>query len=622
LMLNFYSTKGDFGTKKKVFTIEVVALMMASLLWSLLVNTSIYHRQFFEIALKNAHEVALTISSELHDQIVQGTIKVAADIQRHGLVESIKLFDNFETVTITNPDGKSLYNYRTDRAQSSEFEAAIKDVVIGDESETQFLVAEKLAGINLGGRSGGTVNIHVSRDEVFSNTVTLLINGVTILLITILVMAECLFLYMHFLNKKDIIKNRELRFEIGFVRPAMFLFLFGIDLSMSFVPLHMKSFDSDLLGLSRDIVLGLPISSEFLFVGIFILIAGVWLDRRGWHEPFFSGLFIVGIGTLYSWWAPDAIQFILARGLVGAGYGLTLMSAQGMIISFSQKNGRATGFSHLFAGLYSGSICGAAAGAILAERYGYEQVFFMGAIVVFLLIILAWKFMSTAVEQPGVSYGSNRIQKPVQKMQLKPLLKFLSNPVFIAISLLSSLPTSIAITGFLNFFTPVFLNDIGARESTIGQVLILYGICLVFFGPPIGKFIDRSKQKKNYMLAGGILGGLAFALFDADFGIASMILSVFLLGISSSFILSSQSTIILELEESQILGEGKAIGIFRSISRIGQVVGPIIFGWILLAGNLTEVINYFGYSYIFAIIILAIFMLKPSVKLANERAAV
>ena len=227
--------------------------------------------------------------------------------------------------------------------------------------------------------------------------------------------------------------------------------------------------------------------------------------------------------------------------------------------------------------------------------------------------------MRSLIDQP--KRDSEPEQKPKQSIKLKLLLRFIGNPVFIALSLLSSLPASIAVAGFLHFFTPVYMDQIGARESTIGQVLILYGICLIYFGPSIGRLIDQSQDKKYYMLAGGLLGGLAFVTFDTDFGIASMIISIFLLGLSSSFVLSSQSTMVLELKESQVLGEGTALGIFRSISRIGQVVGPVIFGWVLLSGDLTDVINYLGYSYIGAMLILAVFVMTHSGNLENQKSA-
>lgn len=84
------------------------------------------------------------------------------------------------------------------------------------------------------------------------------------------------------------------------MRPAIFLFLFGIDLCMSFLPLHMGTLYEPIFGLSKDLVMGLPISVEFLCVGIALFWSGVWLDRRGWQEPFLCGVLFAAAGGLYS----------------------------------------------------------------------------------------------------------------------------------------------------------------------------------------------------------------------------------------------------------------------------------------------------------------------------------
>lgn len=605
--------------RKKDFVVDFVSIMLVSLLCSLLVNAVIFERQILAASVNNARDTTTEISTRLSDRLSLKKSGMDFASQKFGFSDTFSRFDNFEAIILTNSQGKPVYRRQDSRGQNSGIESAVQTAVIGRLSENQFQVSEELDGINRAKTPVGTAVIHISRDDIYRNWITMIIKGITILFITILVMVECLLLYLHLLVRRNKTNRAKSRYEVEFVRPAMFLFLFAIDLSMSFVPLHMQSFDTEIFGLSRDIVLGLPISSEFLCAGIFLLVAGVWIDRHGWHIPYFVGLLVVGIGSLCSWLATDALMFILSRALVGVGYGLSLMSAQGLVVSNGGTRGRARGFASLFAGLYSGSICGAAAGAFLAERFGYEKVFFFGAIIVLVLILFSWRFMRSLIEQSESKSASK--EKPKHRIKLKPLLKFIGNPIFVALTVLSSLPASIAVAGFLHFFTPVYLDEIGARESTIGQVLILYGICLIYFGPSIGRMIDRSENKKYYMLTGGILGGLAFVTFNTDFGIASMVVSVFLLGLSSSFVLSSQSTMVLELKESRELGEGTALGIFRSISRLGQVVGPIIFGWVLLTGDLTDVINRLGYTYIGAMLILAIFVVNHTGELKNQKPA-
>ncbi|MDJ0777393.1 MAG: MFS transporter [Gammaproteobacteria bacterium] len=607
LWLNSKLVTDRNSMRKKDFVVDFVLIMLVSLACSLLTNTVIFERNILDLSVQTARATGDDISAGFRQRLAQRSQTDPSLPRQSGFTEFFGRFDNFEAITLVDDRQNTIFRYQPERDGTSAAENLLQSLVIGHLPEGKFEVSQELDGIKR--KNGSSLNalIRISRDDIYRNSLAMLINGLTMLFLTVLVIIECLFLYLHLLGKRKSIKASAPRHELGFVRPAMFMFLFAIDLSMSFLPLHMQRFDSELFGLSQDIVSGLPISAEFLCVGIFLLIAGVWMDRRGWHEPFFIGLVIVGAGTLCSWITTDALLFILSRALVGVGYGLTLMSAQGLVIRYSGSNGRARGFASLFAGLYSGSICGAAAGAILAERLGYGKVFLIGAVIVLVLIAFSWRFLHSAIDRDLVP---KKAEKSGEGIKLGPLLRFIGNPVFIALNLLSSLPASIAVAGFLHFFTPVYLDQIGVRDSTIGQVLILYGICLIYFGPPIGRMIDRSLSKKYFMLVGGVLGGLAFATFNTDFGIASMIISVFLLGLSSSFVLSSQSTIVLELKESRALGEGTALGIFRSISRIGQVVGPIIFGWVMLSGDLTDIINYFGYAYIGAMLVLAVFVIN------------
>jgi predicted MFS family arabinose efflux permease len=88
---------------------------------------------------------------------------------------------------------------------------------------------------------------------------------------------------------------------------------------------------------------------------------------------------------------------------------------------------------------------------------------------------------------------------------------------------------------------------------------------------------------------------LSFYLFE---GIWAAVLAVLLLGLSSSFVLASQSAYVLQLQVTRDLGEAKAIGIFRSSSRIGQALGPMIFSAVMARGNINHGIAFFGLMYL------------------------
>ena len=453
------------------------------------------------------------------------------------------------------------------------------------------------------GKIEGYLSTNLSREMVWSKIWETIWDSGTVLVISILFFVELLILIFQFLEKQVKETAGQIRINYRTIRPAAFLFLFGIDVSISFLPLHMEKLYEPIFGLSKDVVMGLPISVEMFSAGISLLIAGVWLDRRGWHQPFLTGLLLSGIGVLYSWLAPDALSFIVSRGVVGIGYGLSIMAAQGFVIQYSDTAHKGSGITQLFAGVYAGSICGGAAGAMLAERIGYNPVFMIGAIILFFVIGYTLIFMRDAMIKPAPTIQKETV-KPSRGWQT---LRFLFDRNIFPLILLSAFPAALALVGFINYFSPVYLNRIGASQSNIGRVYMIFGVCLIYIAPLISSFVDASHNKKSYIVISGLLGSLAFIIFCFTSGLAATALAVFFLGVSASFGLASQNAYALELNITKELGEGKAMGVFNSSERVGQVIGPILFGWILIAIGVREGITYFGIAYFLATLLFLLF---------------
>ena len=405
------------------------------------------------------------------------------------------------------------------------------------------------------------------------------------------------------------------------MRPAIFLFLFGIDLSMAFIPLHMETLPQNLSSISPDLLIGLPISVEFFCVGVAILCCGVWLDKSGWKAPFYTGLVITGLGCLYSWLAPDAVQFILSRGLLGFGYGLTLLASQGYVIKHTDSSNKARGLAHLFAGLYSGSICGAATGAVLAEQFGYGPVFLLGALIVFSVIFYGLLTLSQSaggevIKTVERTEKVGSVTKPSSDKAANPspsFISFLLDRQVLAATLFSSMPASIAVVGFLNYFSPVYLNRAGLNDASIGQVLMLFGVVLALLGPAIGRCADQSETKRGPIILGCVLGGGAFLVFGVLDGVVAVTLSVLLLGLSNCLVLSAQSAFVLKQDVTGRYGEGKSMGIFRSSSRIGQMLGPVIFAAIIATTDIENGVMMFGAIYLITAILFALLTWVPRV---------
>lgn len=458
----------------------------------------------------------------------------------------------------------------------------------------------------------GEMHVFPSAPHLHHMLSEMVMDAITVLVISMLLFIELMFILKNvFTRKAASMRRKSEDVDPVLMRPAAFLFLFAIDLSMSFIPLYMERLYEPLLGLPKDVVLGLPITVEFIFVGLAIFGSGFWVDRRGWQEPFLAGMVLSILGLIHSWLAPDALQFILSRGVIGVGYGLALMASQGYVITFTDLRTKALGLAQLFAGIYAGSICGGAAGAMLADRFGYMFTFQVGAVIILGIIAYTFVFLRDGMQKPlppasCPSAGSANETAPVR------LFEFIRNRIVISLILLSSLPASIAVVGFLNYFCPLYLNGLGVTQSSIGRILMVYGVSMVYFGPIIGRYTDLSDDKRMFVFTGCILGSLTFLIFHVIQGTHAAVIALLLLGLSSCFVLSSQSAYLLNLKVTRHFGQGKAIGVFRSTSRIGQALGPLVFSGLILAQNLESGIVFFGLVYLVTALLFFLFTQRDS----------
>lgn len=397
---------------------------------------------------------------------------------------------------------------------------------------------------------------------------------------------------------------QQLHYQLA--RPALFLFVFAIDLSLAFIPLHMSNLPQAFAGMPAEILMGLPISVEFLAVGIAILWAGVWVDRQGWRPAFYLGIALAVAGSLYSWLASDAVNFILSRGVIGLGFGLVQLSAHGYILSATNTSNKAQGLSHLAAGIYAGSLCGAAGGALLAEFIGYTPVFFISALLVLTAGLFTKLYLSKGSDNTRPLHAqAASTERPSLTSSLR---LFFTDYQVLALTVLSSIPAAMTVIGLVNYFIPVYLHRGGIPEAGIGQVLMLFGLCIALFAPRIGKLIDEYPNHLAWVSGGGCLGALSCMTFFIFDGMPAAIIAIILLGAANAAVLSAQNMLLLELPITQALGATTAIAIFRALSRIGQVLGPLVFGSLIVMTDLETGVGYFGLVYLLILLCFSVLM--------------
>ncbi|MFD2673206.1 MFS transporter [Marinicrinis sediminis] len=437
--------------------------------------------------------------------------------------------------------------------------------------------------------------VDVSKSYIASKTLNSMLDTGTMVIISFLLLVEItlillILLYQRIQQHTD--ADRSAKTGAGLmdrtiVRPLGFLVFASVYLSSAFIPVLMKDLYEPILGLSEDIVLGLPISAEMLMLAISSILAGYWIDKKGWKPSFLTGMLTIGLGLLLSAIAWDALVFIGARAVVGVGFGLTLMAMQAFTVTAPTEEAKNEALAALNSGAYAGINCGVVIGAMVADHLGFTQVFLIGVALSVLGFWFAAQFIVNTGKPVGPEPSSAVHRVPVQQDQMQQegsaLRRFITDRSILFFFLLVIFP--VAIGGmFLYYYFPLYAESVGTSPSNVGRAFLLNGLCIVFLGPLLSKYAERYLGAKMAMFVSGCITVLALAVFAISGSMLTAFVAVILLGIAEGFGITAQINYFTERPITTELGEGKAMGYYSLIENAGQMIGPLVFGLFVTLG--------------------------------------
>ncbi len=422
------------------------------------------------------------------------------------------------------------------------------------------------------GKSVGYIEVGLSRVFVQQAVREIVYNSLTIVLICLLVAMELLFFLLDQLyNRTSVVRKEKQKHQvqtgITLVRMAIFAYVLAASLSQSFIPLQMECLYRPLWGLSKEFLVGLPLSLEMLGGTLVLLPAGRWIDVKGWHYPFLTGVLLSACGMFFSGFSEEPLTFIVSRFVVGVGYGLSWMSAQGFVVQHASSEDKTRQISLMVAGIFSGVICGSGMGGVLAEHLGFERVFFIAAVLMLMTFIFVWGFMCSAFLVPQ--------RKVVQRKE--PWLKIvLCSRELLLVFLFSLLPYSIGMVALLYYVTPVYLNAMGVNQADIGRVIMIFGLCMIFIAPRVSKYADKVTDKRWFVYLGGVLGSVALLVSGIGHSLWSLAGGVLIFGFSVSISGASRNVLVLHLPAAQSVGALQLMGMYRTVDKLGQTLGALV----------------------------------------------
>jgi predicted MFS family arabinose efflux permease len=434
------------------------------------------------------------------------------------------------------------------------------------------------------GEARGSLVLRLDGEVLAAGVRSRVVDAVTVVVVALVAAVEMLLLLSLLMNRSFAARTAARAggageaAEIGLLaRPVMFGFLFAWAMPLGFLPLYARSLPVGGLNLPANILLALPISVEMACGLLTSLLAGRLTDRRGWQVPVLAGLAVSCAGMLACAAAPNLPLFAAARGLVGLGYGLTWMGLQGFVVTRSSARHRGHNMSSVIAGLFAGHLAGAAVGAMMMEQSGFRAVFAVGAAMMLmplagvLTLLRPYMARGAGVVSPGAA-------GPAPRTGLAETIRLVFTRDFGLLLLGSIIPFSIAQVGLLSFALPLYLEAEGVAASSIGRVLMIYGLCVIYLGPVMGRMIDRYPVKKTWIVVGGVVGSVGMLGLYFDSGLAAAAVAVLMLALASCFTGASQSPYMLALPDVQRYGAAGATSVMRAADKLGQMAGPLLVG--------------------------------------------
>ncbi|MDX9916601.1 MAG: MFS transporter [Gudongella sp.] len=344
-----------------------------------------------------------------------------------------------------------------------------------------------------------------------------------------------------------------------------FFLLFGFQVLLPTIPLFANNFTSS------ETIIGL-VSGLFTISAVLIRpVSGGFLDKSGRRIVLSISLIIFILSSLSYTFVTTIGAFLLLRFLHGIGWGSSNTASDTVATDNipQERFGEGMGFFGLSMSL--GMVVGPAVGMSIADKYGFNTLFFTSALLVFLSLIIS----STIKYEPTK-----------KKTKDKALITFDRESVEPAI--IMALIT-ISYGAIVSFF-PIYAQQQGIVN--IGAFFTVYASAIFVIRPFLGKIID--KYGFDYtVIPGIILVAVSMLFMGLSLNMTSYLLIAVVYGMGfGACQLSFQTMAIINKPQNE---RGGANAIFYVGFDGGITIGSILFGYFA---------SLFGYSHMYLITVI------------------
>lgn len=323
--------------------------------------------------------------------------------------------------------------------------------------------------------------------------------------------------------------------------------------------------------------LGAGIGMVGLIVGLYSIINtpanivfGRLIDRVGYRAPLIAGLIGDILSMVFYAFTRSPLHLALVRVLHGASGALVAPSTMSIIAhhSVSERRGRSMSFYGM--ALASASLVGYPVSGLIASRLGFNALFFFGASLVGIGMLLSLMLPAGSKAAEGRSATGDSARKVRSLITRRGLV-----PSYAAI--------------FAQYFTfggvvtllPAHVERLGMGAFEVGMMLAAFSAMFVLTQFPSGTISDRVGRLPP------IVGGLLCVIIAltvlprlSSFALLAAVMGLY--GVGYGLLFPSISALISDHTNAN--ERGLATGLFHALLTAGVAIGAPVMGWV---GGLT-----------------------------------
>ncbi len=346
---------------------------------------------------------------------------------------------------------------------------------------------------------------------------------------------------------------------------------------------------ADELGIST-VAVGLTLS-VFAFARVLLNIpVGILCDQYGCRLALVGGPVVTTVGMVGSGFAEGLSPLLFWRFLAGAGSAMYAMGAQVYLAEIAPPESRARFVSMNHGALLIGVSVGPALGGLTAEGLGLRAPFFIVGAIAGLTSVYAWfglpemQERSTmlaashdASEKGTQSREAGREEKEASPGESGAWRHLLFSRDFFAVCLVGFTLFGTR-AGSRNTLMPLIGDEeFGLTVGSIGLLFAVLSLLGFLFLLPSAAVSDNHGRKWAIVPGmSSLVVGVAVMAFAP--GAALFVAGSLLLGIGAGMAGPVVATCVVDIAPAEL--RGVAIGMYRTVSDMGNVLGPIVLGFL------------------------------------------